>query len=195
MTGRAAKLISISYLTVCRYVQLWQRLGHETVAIRPPTSSILIPPVGDWVARDFMQKLQTAGGRNPRQPVVFHAFRWLLSCSTLHRDTVWHGGLGTLDQISFHLHCASQSPRHASLPAAAMQASCSLARCCGWRRYRAVTVTHSQPSPLAARAAPVSQRRSTTTATAATVLHLLTTSGPRPPVRPAAASVAWTALC
>lgn len=75
-------------------MQLWRKLGHETVAIRPPTPSILIPPVGDWVARDFMGKLQTASGENPQQPVVFHAFRWLLSCLTVRRGTAWHAGLG-----------------------------------------------------------------------------------------------------
>ena len=72
---RSAKLKSVSYFTVRRYVQLWQKLGHETIAIRPPTSSILIPPVGDWVARDFMRNLQTAGSNDSQQPVVFHAFR------------------------------------------------------------------------------------------------------------------------
>jgi hypothetical protein len=74
--GRAvAELKPTQFVHVDRYVQLWQRLGHETIAIRPPTPSILIPPVGDWVARDFLRQLQTAGSEHPQQPVVFHAFR------------------------------------------------------------------------------------------------------------------------
>ena len=72
---QANKMKPSRSFTLRRYVQLWQKLGHETVAIRPPTPSILIPPVGDWVARDFMRKLQTGGSEHPQQPVVFHAFR------------------------------------------------------------------------------------------------------------------------
>ena len=93
---QATTLRTSKCLTAHRYVQLWQKLGHETVAIRPPTPSILIPPVGGWVARDFMRKLQMTASEHPQQPVVFHAFRWLRDCPTLHCGTVWHVGLGAL---------------------------------------------------------------------------------------------------
>lgn len=65
-----------------KYIQLWQSLGHETLAIRPPTPAILVPPVGDWAAGAFLRKLQAAGTASPQQPVVFHTFRLHLSGDT-----------------------------------------------------------------------------------------------------------------
>ncbi len=63
---------------VCRYIQLWQGLGHETLAVRPPTSAILVPPIGDWIAGAFLERLQAAATADPERPVVFHIFRCLI---------------------------------------------------------------------------------------------------------------------
>lgn len=57
-----------------KYVQMWKDWGHDTVAVRPPTSAILVPPRGDACAQQFARRLQQATAHNPEQPVLYHVF-------------------------------------------------------------------------------------------------------------------------
>ena len=60
----------------CRYIQLWEGWGHDTIWIRPPTSAIALPPLGDAVASQFSKQLLDLNKASPAdQRTVIHIFR------------------------------------------------------------------------------------------------------------------------
>lgn len=83
-----------------KYVQLWRDWGHDTVAIRPPTSAILLPPRGDACAHHFAARLRQAATHNPHQPVLYHVFSnaGFLFLSTVLRLAALHPHLAWTDR-------------------------------------------------------------------------------------------------
>ncbi|CAL5220750.1 g2812 [Coccomyxa viridis] len=57
-----------------KYTDLWHRLGHQTVSVRPPTSSIIVPGLGDRSAQSFLEEVHEAQCRRPSRPTVYHIF-------------------------------------------------------------------------------------------------------------------------
>ena len=58
-----------------RYTQMWQALGCPTHGIRPHTSSIVFPPLGDWQARDFLRDLEGLREAHAGRRMLLHVFR------------------------------------------------------------------------------------------------------------------------
>lgn len=58
-----------------KYVDLWQSMGHTTLGYRPPTTSIVLPPVGTARAADFIKHVQGFQDMHANQPVIYHIFR------------------------------------------------------------------------------------------------------------------------
>lgn len=63
------------FFASCRYVSFWQRHDFPTLAYRPATSSILLPPLGDRRALAFMREVQAAQDSCPGRTTVYHIFR------------------------------------------------------------------------------------------------------------------------
>ncbi|KAK9823884.1 hypothetical protein WJX72_006171 [[Myrmecia] bisecta] len=57
-----------------KYIQLWQAWGYQTVSIRPPTASILLPPYGDVKAHAFAEQVAAVQQAAPHRPTVYHIF-------------------------------------------------------------------------------------------------------------------------
>ena len=73
-------LLSLHY---CRYEQLWHRLGHSTLGVRPLTRDILLPKLCDRAAATFVQQLTRCQAENPQEQMLFHVFR---SAAAFSRD-------------------------------------------------------------------------------------------------------------
>lgn len=63
----------------CRYVKMWQHMGHTTFGFRPPTPSIVLPPIGSARAAEFMKNVQSFQSLHAHQPVIYHIFRYATS--------------------------------------------------------------------------------------------------------------------
>ena len=50
-------------------------MGHATLGYRPPTPSIVLPPIGSAKAADFIRDIQSFQRDNADQPVIYHIFR------------------------------------------------------------------------------------------------------------------------
>ena len=74
LTAHGTELIA-SALNGCRYVELWQQMGHATYGYRPPTPSIVFPPVGSAKAADVINEIQLFQKHTADQPVLYHIFR------------------------------------------------------------------------------------------------------------------------
>lgn len=61
------------FLQACRYLQLWQSLGHATLGYMPRTETIVSPTLGDRAVRGFLRQLQDFQAQNSN--VVLHIFR------------------------------------------------------------------------------------------------------------------------
>ena len=60
---------------LCRYVELWQQMGHLTFGYRPTTASIMLPPLGSAKAAEFIKDVQVFLRDNADRPVIYHIFR------------------------------------------------------------------------------------------------------------------------
>ncbi|KAL3160658.1 Transmembrane protein 53 [Trebouxia sp. C0010 RCD-2024] len=58
-----------------KYVELWQQMGHATYGYRPPTPSIVFPPVGSAKAADVIRDIELLQHNKAEQPVIYHIFR------------------------------------------------------------------------------------------------------------------------
>ena len=61
-----------------RYKQLWEDLGHPTHAIQPWTSSILVPPIGDYQSRQFLKEMTVLREQHQSRELILHSFRQTL---------------------------------------------------------------------------------------------------------------------
>lgn len=69
----------------CRYVDVWEQRGHDTLAIRPRTSSIVIPPFGDRQVAGALADIRAVQGAHPGRRTVYHIFRHAIAvCTGLH---------------------------------------------------------------------------------------------------------------
>ena len=50
-------------------------MGHATFGYRPPTPSIVLPPMGSAKAAEFMRNIQSFQHDNADRPVIYHIFR------------------------------------------------------------------------------------------------------------------------
>ena len=50
-------------------------MGHATYGYRPPTPSIVFPPVGSAKAADVIKEIQLFQKHTADQPVLYHIFR------------------------------------------------------------------------------------------------------------------------
>ncbi|KAK9905971.1 hypothetical protein WJX75_009885 [Coccomyxa subellipsoidea] len=57
-----------------KYIDLWKDVGHPTLGIRPQTSSIMVPPLGDRAASEFLRQIRDAQAQHPSRPIVYHIF-------------------------------------------------------------------------------------------------------------------------
>jgi len=72
---RACALTLVTRRPARRYVELWERRGHDTLALRPRTSSVVIPPLGDRQAADALSAVAAAQDAQPGRRTVYHVFR------------------------------------------------------------------------------------------------------------------------
>ena len=59
----------------CRYVDVWEQRGHDTLAIRPRTSSIVVPPLGDRQVAGALADIRAVQGAHPGRRTIYHIFR------------------------------------------------------------------------------------------------------------------------
>jgi len=57
-----------------KYTQMWQAMGCPTLSIRPQTSSIVFPPLGDRQARSFLRELEGVREAHAGRHMLLHVF-------------------------------------------------------------------------------------------------------------------------
>ena len=104
-----------------RYIDLWKDVGHPTLGIRPQTSSIMVPPLGDRAASEFLRQIRDAQAQNPSRPIVYHIFRSVSASNAL---------------LANFGHAIQRRLHDGVVWMTAMQASYSLAPCCARSQNR-----------------------------------------------------------
>lgn len=106
-----------------RYVDLWQSLGHPTYGVRPWTSSILIPSIGDYQAQQFLSQLQALQKQHADRSLLVHSFRWVnWFCILIRINNSW---CQTSSSVWFMLPFSSRL-----FESGVTQCSASIARLC-----------------------------------------------------------------
>ena len=68
-----------------RYTEVWELRGHDTLAIRPRISSIVIPPFGDRQVAGALANIRAVQSAHPGRRTVYHIFRHAVAvCPALH---------------------------------------------------------------------------------------------------------------